>query len=181
MPQSPQKFILISLFQLLSSGGSSGGHSSISPGSPGSTNNNITSPVPTAADRLTSSLSPAAGAQVSPAIGSPAVSSPATTASALPPTTDPVTGQLLADCDRLAALSYPRFGPMYSASYPSTDQNPYPSIAMENTFYGSLVSGKSFSHSFNQLGSLVLSRNAIRECFFSSFARGGRRVCFENS
>lgn len=60
--------------------------------------------------------------------------------------TDPVTGQLLADCDpaRLAALSYPRLGagglaPMYSAaSYPSTDQNPYPSIAMENTFYGTL-------------------------------------------
>ena len=55
-----------------------------------------------------------------------------------------------ADCDpaRLAALSYPRLagaagglGPMYSAaSYPSTDQNPYPSIAMENSFYGSLVS-----------------------------------------
>ena len=61
--------------------------------------------------------------------------------------TDPVTGQLLADCDpaRLAALSYPRLsagglGPMYTASYPSTDQNPYPSIAMENSFYGSLVS-----------------------------------------
>ena len=56
-----------------------------------------------------------------------------------------------AECDpaRLAALSYPRLagaaagglGPMYSAaSYPSTDQNPYPSIAMENSFYGSLVS-----------------------------------------
>jgi hypothetical protein len=58
----------------------------------------------------------------------------------------PVTGQLLADCDpaRLAALSYPRLsagglGPMYTASYPSTDQNPYPSIAMENSFYGTLV------------------------------------------
>ena len=63
--------------------------------------------------------------------------------------TDPVTGQLLAECDpaRLAALSYPRLGAtglssMYSAaSYPSTDQNPYPSIAMENSFYGTLVSG----------------------------------------
>jgi hypothetical protein len=60
--------------------------------------------------------------------------------------TDPVTGQLLADCDpaRLAALSYPRLGigsagGMYSTQYPSTDQNPYPSIAMENSFYGSLV------------------------------------------
>ena len=61
--------------------------------------------------------------------------------------TDPVTGQLLADCDpaRLAALSYPRLsagglGPMYTASYPSTDQNPYPSIGMENFGYGALVS-----------------------------------------
>ena len=60
--------------------------------------------------------------------------------------TDPVRGQLLGDCDpaRLAALSYPRLsagslGPMYTASYPSTDQNPYPSIAMENSFYGTLV------------------------------------------
>ena len=29
---------------------------------------------------------------------------------------------------------------MYSTQYPSTDQNPYPSIAMENSFYGPLVS-----------------------------------------
>ena len=66
---------------------------------------------------------------------------------------DQVSGQLLADCDpaRLAALSYPRLAgaagglsSMYSAaaSYPSTDQNPYPSIAMENSFYGTLVSLK---------------------------------------
>ena len=57
--------------------------------------------------------------------------------------------QILADCDpaRLAALSYPRLGAaagglgsMYSTQYPSTDQNPYPSIAMENSFYGPLVS-----------------------------------------
>jgi hypothetical protein len=70
-------------------------------------------------------------------------------ASSMSGAADPVTGQLLADCDpaRLAALSYPRLGstglgPMYSAaaaSYPSTDQNPYPSISMENSFYGSLV------------------------------------------
>ena len=65
--------------------------------------------------------------------------------------TDPVTGQLLGDCDpaRLAALSYPRLsagslGPMYTASYPSTDQNPYPSIAMENSFYGTLVNTHAF-------------------------------------
>lgn len=60
-----------------------------------------------------------------------------------------MSGQLLADCDpaRLAALSYSRLQPgglgsMYSATYPSTEQNPYPSIAMENSFYGSLVGQK---------------------------------------
>ena len=59
----------------------------------------------------------------------------------------------LSDCDpaRLAAagLPYPRLssglGSMYSAAaaaatYPSNDQNPYPSIAMADNFYGSLVS-----------------------------------------
>ena len=58
----------------------------------------------------------------------------------------------LSDCDpaRLAAagLPYPRLssglGSMYSAAaaaatYPSNDQNPYPSIAMADNFYGSLV------------------------------------------
>ena len=64
--------------------------------------------------------------------------------------TDPMTGQLL-DSSSLAALSsYPRLGGgmsalgtgMYGTSYPSTEQNPYPSISMENSaFYGSLVSG----------------------------------------
>jgi hypothetical protein len=50
---------------------------------------------------------------------------------------DHVTGQLL---DPSSLLGYPRMG-MYGTSYPSTDQNPYPSIAMENSaFYGSLVS-----------------------------------------
>ena len=69
-------------------------------------------------------------------------------------------GQLnLSDCDpaRFAAagLPYPRLsaaaaagglGSMYAAAagaatYPSNDQNPYPSIAMaDNSFYGSLVS-----------------------------------------
>ena len=51
--------------------------------------------------------------------------------------TDHVSGQLL---DPSSLLGYPRMG-MYGTSYPSTDQNPYPSIAMENSaFYGSLVS-----------------------------------------
>ena len=78
---------------------------------------------------------------------------------------DPVTGQLLADCDpsRLAALSYSRLGGsmpalgggMYGASYPSTDQNPYPSISMENSaFYGSLVS---VSPSFASFATLPLA------------------------
>ena len=65
-------------------------------------------------------------------------------------------GQLnLSDCDpaRFAAagIPYPRLsaasaglGSMYSAAaaaatYPSNEQNPYPSIAMDNSFYGSLV------------------------------------------
>jgi hypothetical protein len=37
-------------------------------------------------------------------------------------------------------LPFGGLGLMYSATYPSTDQNPYPSIVMENSFYGSLVS-----------------------------------------
>ena len=64
-------------------------------------------------------------------------------------------GQLnLSDCDpaRFAGLPYPRLsgaglGSMYTAAaaaatYPSNDQNPYPSIAVaaDNSFYGSLVS-----------------------------------------
>ena len=62
-------------------------------------------------------------------------------------------GLNLSDCDpaRFAGLSYPRLsagglGSMYSAAaaaatYPSNEQNPYPSIAMaDNSFYGPLVS-----------------------------------------
>ena len=52
--------------------------------------------------------------------------------------TEHVGGQLLDPSSPL--LAYPRMG-VYGTSYPSTDQNPYPSIAMENSaFYGSLVS-----------------------------------------
>lgn len=79
--------------------------------------------------------------------------------------TDPVTGQTVCSCqyDRLQGLVY---GPaaaaaaaarlaavssavtgvtglhgVYSAAYPSSDQNPYPSLGMDSTaFYSSLVS-----------------------------------------
>ena len=97
----------------------------------------------------TSPGSTGSGSNLSPSCGEggPAVSplSAARTGSGM---TDPMTGQLL-DSSSLAALSYPRLGGgmgalgtgMYGTSYPSTEQNPYPSISMENSaFYGSLVS-----------------------------------------
>ena len=88
-------------------------------------------------------------------------------------------GQILADCDpaRLAALSsYPRLGAaagglssMYSAaSYPSTDQNPYPSIAVENSFYGALVSHASASF-FRISSSLALIRRPEKSYKCDSF------------
>lgn len=96
----------------------------------------------------TSPGSTGSGSNLSPSCGEggPAVSplSAARTGSGM---TDPMTGQLL-DSSSLAALSYPRLGGgmgalgtgMYGTSYPSTEQNPYPSISMENSaFYGSLT------------------------------------------
>lgn len=58
--------------------------------------------------------------------------------------TDPVTGQSMCSCQydsaRLA-LQYPRSVSMYGTPYPSTDQNPYPSIGVESSaFYSPLVS-----------------------------------------
>lgn len=63
-----------------------------------------------------------------------------------PLVTDPVTGQSVCSCQydsaRLAALQYPRSVSMYGTPYPSTDQNPYPSIGVESSaFYSPLVSG----------------------------------------
>ncbi|KAF6201944.1 hypothetical protein GE061_004340 [Apolygus lucorum] len=54
---------------------------------------------------------------------------------------DPVSGQTVCSCQydttaRLALSSYPR-PPVYSAHYPSTDQNPYPSID-SSAFYSPL-------------------------------------------
>ncbi len=77
---------------------------------------------------------PQAGSSVPSSGGGGGSSTPGASSSGGPGVTDPVTGQLLAECDpaRLAALtSYPRLasaglGSMYSAaaaaSYPSTDQ-----------------------------------------------------------
>lgn len=68
-----------------------------------------------------------------------------------PLVSDPVTGQPVCSCQydsaRLAALStYPRLtttAGVYGTPYPSTDQNPYPSID-SSTFYSPLVSFHTF-------------------------------------
>ncbi|XP_064103505.1 homeobox protein araucan-like isoform X3 [Macrobrachium nipponense] len=65
--------------------------------------------------------------------------------------TDPVSGQPVCSCqyDRLALGSYPRIGSglgasggVYGTTYPSSEQNPYPSIGMDSSaFYSPLGSG----------------------------------------
>ncbi|XP_060535396.1 homeobox protein caupolican-like isoform X2 [Cylas formicarius] len=60
-----------------------------------------------------------------------------------PLVTDPVTGQSVCSCQydsaRLAALQYPRGVGVYGTPYPSTDQNPYPSIGVDSSaFYSPL-------------------------------------------
>lgn len=70
-----------------------------------------------------------------------------------PLVTDPVTGQSVCSCQydqaRLAALQYPRSVGVYGTPYPSTDQNPYPSIGVESSaFYSPLVSGWRFCNYF---------------------------------
>lgn len=65
-----------------------------------------------------------------------------------PLVTDPVTGQSVCSCQydsaRLAALQYRNAGVgVYGTPYPSTDQNPYPSIGVESSaFYSPLVSSQ---------------------------------------
>ena len=63
--------------------------------------------------------------------------------------TDPVSGQTVCSCQydsaRLALSSYPRLSTsgvgVYGTPYPSTDQNPYPSIGVDSSaFYSPLVS-----------------------------------------
>jgi hypothetical protein len=62
--------------------------------------------------------------------------------------TDPVSGQTVCSCQydsaRLALSSYPRLSTsgvgVYGTPYPSTDQNPYPSIGVDSSaFYSPLV------------------------------------------
>lgn len=64
--------------------------------------------------------------------------------------TDPVSGQTVCSCQydsaRLALSSYSRMPTagvgVYGTAYPSTDQNPYPSIGVDSSaFYTPLVSG----------------------------------------
>ena len=91
-----------------------------------------------------------------------------------PIVTDPVTGQTVCSCQydrlsaslqtglgyspalaaaRLAAVSSAVTGVtglhgVYSAAYPSSEQNPYPSLGMDSTFYSSLVRNR-IGHPFN--------------------------------
>lgn len=65
--------------------------------------------------------------------------------------TDPVSGQTVCSCQydsaRLALSGYSRLPTagvsVYGTPYPSTDQNPYPSIGVDSSaFYSPLVSGR---------------------------------------
>lgn len=71
--------------------------------------------------------------------------------------TDPVSGQTVCSCQydsaRLALSSYPRISTsgvgVYGSPYPSTDQNPYPSIGVDSSaFYSPLVSQPSLATYF---------------------------------
>lgn len=106
-----------------------------------------------------SSLSPgSSSAGVAPGAVSPngsAAPGPGSTASGTsccengrPIMTDPVSGQTVCSCQYDSArltLSYPRLSTsgvgVYGTPYPSTDQNPYPSIGVDSSaFYSPLVS-----------------------------------------
>ncbi|XP_065161246.1 homeobox protein caupolican-like isoform X1 [Atheta coriaria] len=92
------------------------------------------------------SLSPGGSAGVPGALSPGGTSSSGPTQcceSGRPLVTDPVTGQSVCSCQydsaRLAALQYPRSVGVYGTPYPSTDQNPYPSIGVESSaFYSPL-------------------------------------------
>uniref|UniRef100_A0A2H1VVP7 SFRICE_041259 n=1 Tax=Spodoptera frugiperda TaxID=7108 RepID=A0A2H1VVP7_SPOFR len=90
-----------------------------------------------------------AGGALSPGAGSHA-STPAASCcdTPRPIITDPVSGQTVCSCQydgaRLALTSYPRLSSaavgVYGTPYPSTDQNPYPSIGVDSSaFYSPLV------------------------------------------
>lgn len=107
------------------------------------------------------------GGALSPGAGSHA-STPAASCcdTPRPIITDPVSGQTVCSCQydgaRLALTSYPRLSSaavgVYGAPYPSTDQNPYPSIGVDSSaFYSPLVSRPNFylSFSYTQVLNLV--------------------------
>jgi hypothetical protein len=78
---------------------------------------------------------------------------------------DPVSGQTICSCQydsaRLALSSYSRLpsAGVYGTPYPSTDQNPYPSIGVDSSaFYSPLVS-KFFSFSFHPKIPSIMKEN----------------------
>lgn len=93
-------------------------------------------------------VSPGSGGGATGNSGPPPASSTSCCENGRPIMTDPVSGQTVCSCQydsaRLA-LSYPRLSTsgvgVYGTPYPSTDQNPYPSIGVDSSaFYSPLVS-----------------------------------------
>lgn len=102
----------------------------------------------------TGALSPGALSQTSQNAGTTSLNNGAIANNATPATaccengrpvlTDPVSGQTVCSCQydsaRLALSGYRSAG-VYGSPYPSTDQNPYPSIGVDSSaFYSPLVS-----------------------------------------
>lgn len=97
-------------------------------------------------------ISPGAQSQTSNAAAAPMQSC---CENGRPIMTDPVSGQTVCSCQydsaRLALSGYSRIPAagvsVYGAPYPSTDQNPYPSIGVDSSaFYSPLVSLHTFIH-----------------------------------
>lgn len=119
------------------------------------------SPGGSATGAPTGALSPGAMSQASN--NAPATSS--CCENGRPIMTDPVSGQTVCSCQydsaRLALSGYSRIptGGVYGSGYPSTDQNPYPSIGVDSSaFYSPLVSTTRF---------LVYIFKNIRFCYTS--------------
>ncbi|KAI8431036.1 hypothetical protein MSG28_001107 [Choristoneura fumiferana] len=112
-----------------------------------------------------------AGGALSPGAGSHA-STPAASCcdTPRPIITDPVTGQTVCSCQydgaRLALSSYPRLSSaavgVYGTPYPSTDQNPYPSIGVDSSAFYSPLKKE--------------SRNSIKEGDEARHEMRGRRA-----
>lgn len=157
-------FSLFVWLQLLVGGGQTttvaGAHSPI-PGGAGSSvgvaNAPSLSPGGSASGAQTGALSPGALSQASNTPGiTPASGTGGTSCceNGRPIMTDPVSGQTVCSCQydsaRLALSGYSRIpaGGVYGSPYPSTDQNPYPSIGVDSSaFYSPLVS--IFKHFIN--------------------------------